>query len=169
MKLRLVRNEPHVHGWRLSASNHWHTVTPDDCVLGQLFNELRFSPEDLQTDTELKTFPSSGSCGSIFTATSLWTFMCLYKPACSLRKSNRSEMDGNTCSTTMTLNILHFFFQSGAFPISVLFPFVIVTHACFILFLLSFSLLLLLCVFVAFSSPCVICLMFFTWRHCFFP
>lgn len=168
MKLRLVRNEPHVHGWRLSASNHWHTVTPDDCVLGQLFNELRFSPEDLQTDTELKTFPSSGSCGSIFTATSLWTFMCLYKPACSLRKSNRSEMDGNTCSTTMTLNILLFF--SNQVPFQFLFSFLLLLSLMPASYYFFYHFLFCCyCVFVAFSSPCVICLMFFTWRHCFFP
>lgn len=109
-----LRKEPRLRGGG-SASNHWHTVTPDDCVLGQLFNELCFGREHLQTDTELEDVAlvaelrcghhCEPSCASTSQLVPCW------------KATGQTWTD---CSTTVTLNILLFFFQSGAFPVSVL-------------------------------------------------
>lgn len=101
------------------------------------------------------------------TATSLWTFTCLYKPAHSLRKAKRSEMDGNTCSTTMTLNL---FFSSGAFPISVLLILLLMPALYFFIFF-SYAVDLRVCsLFLFFCAWCFshrnkFCFLFFSYAE----
>lgn len=164
LKLCWVRKEPRLCGGG-SASNHWHTVTPDDCGLGQLLNQLCFGRELLQTDAELKMLPSWQSCGSVITVN-------LHVPLqASLFPVEKQQFrHGRTVAPLWHEAFSFSFFFFNQVPFQFLFlPFVFVTHACFTFLFKSFSLLLLLCIFVVFFISLVwFAWCFFTWRHFFF-